>query len=54
VAPRPPFVVVRRIDQRDEEVLTRGEVDLLPEEVEENEERSFRNFALLLDPCAHL
>jgi hypothetical protein len=43
-----------RVEQSDPEILTRLEVDLLPEQVEDDQERPLRDLPLLLDDCAHL
>ena len=50
----PLLVLVRRIEQRDPEVLTRLEVNLTSEQVEDDQERSFRDLPRLLDLRAHL
>ena len=54
VAPQPSFVVIADVGQLDPEVLARPEVDLFSEEVEDHEQRLFRDFLLLLDLRAHV
>ena len=49
-----PLIVVRRIEERDEEVLARREVDLFTQQIKEDEQRPFRDFMLLGDAGAHL
>src|SRR5436309_12728419 len=43
------LVVIGRIEQRDEEVLTRRELDLFGQQVEDDEQRPFCDFPLLGD-----
>ena len=52
VASRSALVVVRRIEQRDEEVLARLELDFFPQQIEEDKQRPFRDLALLGDARA--
>ena len=51
--PRPFVVLVGRVEQLDPEVLAGGEVDLLPLQVEDDEQRALRDLALLLDERPH-
>ena len=53
VPARPLLVVVRRVDQVDEEVLPRLEVDLGALEVEDDHPRALRDLGVLLDGSAH-
>ena len=47
------LVVVRRVEQRDPEVLTRSEVDVAAEQVEHDHQGALRDLALFLDLCVH-
>src|SRR4051812_6690389 len=47
------LVVVRRVEERDPEVLPGGEVDLLAEQIEGDQQGPLRNLALLLDLRPH-
>jgi hypothetical protein len=51
---RGPFLlVVGRIQESATQKYCPFEVNLSPEQVEDHEERSLRDFPLLLDRCAH-
>jgi hypothetical protein len=52
MAARSALVVIRRIEQRDEEVLTGRELDLFGQQVEDDEQRALRDFPLLGDARA--